>query len=344
MSGARSYPLFDYLRMLLALGVFAAHADRSLLVPAQLGNTCVQVFFALSGFLIGGILLDTPLAQIPRFYFNRVVRVWIPYFLAVAITVAASPLVQRLADPKLWEFVFHQVTFTYNVFGLPQHALAHHAPMHGVGHVFWSVCVEEQFYLLAPLVICVLPRARLWILAALLAVNFLRPHDFAAISLGVLLALSARRFGPWYERRFAKLVLASAVLALSALLWLDWDHARVVPWLAVAIIALVAFQGPRLPGGVVLGGMSYPFYLNHWMGLTPRTELSQAFGLGQTAGTALALALALGVSLVHYQFVDRLVQQRRARWVTRARGRLALASGVVLVATGLVGGAIFSGR
>jgi peptidoglycan/LPS O-acetylase OafA/YrhL len=41
-------------------------------------NLAVQIFFALSGWLIGGILLRTDVQDLPRFYFNRATRIWIP--------------------------------------------------------------------------------------------------------------------------------------------------------------------------------------------------------------------------------------------------------------------------
>jgi peptidoglycan/LPS O-acetylase OafA/YrhL len=59
------YPLFDWLRFALALVVFMAHAQ--ILTWDKSGNPSVQVFFALSGWLIGGILLDSRREVLPRF-------------------------------------------------------------------------------------------------------------------------------------------------------------------------------------------------------------------------------------------------------------------------------------
>ena len=79
------YPLFDYVRAAAAIGVFISHSDRYGLFPTDIGHASVQIFFALSGFLIGGILLRSKREDIPRFYFNRSTRIWIPYALAILL-------------------------------------------------------------------------------------------------------------------------------------------------------------------------------------------------------------------------------------------------------------------
>jgi peptidoglycan/LPS O-acetylase OafA/YrhL len=73
-----NYPLFDWLRFLLASVVVLGHAN--FVTWDHAGNLAVQVFFALSGFLIGGILLTTRRAELPHFFFNRATRIWIPTF------------------------------------------------------------------------------------------------------------------------------------------------------------------------------------------------------------------------------------------------------------------------
>src|SRR5690242_14481489 len=70
--------VFDVLRFLLAFAVLLSHMK--LLAWAQAGNLAVQVFFALSGWLIGSILCNTKPGELNRFYFNRATRIWIPYF------------------------------------------------------------------------------------------------------------------------------------------------------------------------------------------------------------------------------------------------------------------------
>ena len=82
------YPSFDYLRIMLATTVAVGHSGIPLWENS--GNLSVQIFFALSGWLIGGILLISTPEYIPRFYFNRAARIWIPYFVAIVLLMLAS--------------------------------------------------------------------------------------------------------------------------------------------------------------------------------------------------------------------------------------------------------------
>ncbi|KRR27880.1 hypothetical protein CQ14_08560 [Bradyrhizobium lablabi] len=263
------FPAFDYLRIVIAIGVFISHAREF----GNLGNACVQIFFALSGFLIGGILLRSSRADLARFYYNRSTRIWIPYGIAIVLLFAATALRQSLADPKIWEFFFYDVTFVYNWFGPPQLATSVlRMPLNGTGNHFWSICVEEQFYLLAPfLLLFVSHQTLILALVALFVVNFFYPHDFAAIALGVLLAISRKRFGDWYltRRGLTAVLIVGALSTLLMALGLV-AYSKIFPVIAVTIIGSLAFEGQANQAGKTLGGMSFSFYLNHWIGLFVR--------------------------------------------------------------------------
>ncbi|OUR65082.1 hypothetical protein A9Q79_03875 [Methylophaga sp. 42_25_T18] len=101
------YPYFDYVRFIAASIVMFGH-DR-LIDWGPSGSIAVDVFFALSGWLIGGILLHTSRKDLPRFYFNRAVRIWIPYFIALFLIIFVS----LLKDPitfKWFEFIVYKLT------------------------------------------------------------------------------------------------------------------------------------------------------------------------------------------------------------------------------------------
>lgn len=335
---ATHYPLFDYLRILLATGVFFRHALGDNYLSENFGNACVQIFFGLSGFLIGTILLDTAIDDLPSFYFKRVVRIWIPYAIAISLLMTGTILLQNLRDPVLWQTAFYNVTFVTNVFHQPK-SLLHRAPMWGVAPHFWSICVEEQFYLLAPLLMLLLKRARVPILIGVAVLNVFVPHNFASVSLGVLLAIATagRPLHGWARLSFA-LVAISTVLAVQC----GWvKYAAVVPVGAVALVAALAWPGRPSALGSFLGGMSYPFYLNHWLPLMMRSKLIALFGVQGGGAIALAFAASLAGSAVHYGLIDRQVLRARSRWYTAARGRIAWATGFSLVALGLVGGVYF---
>src|SRR4051812_6544532 len=105
------YPLFDWLRGALAGVVILSH--QGLIEWPNAANLAVQVFFALSGWLIGGMLLQMNRADLPRFYFNRVARIWAPYFVALGLLIGVSVL-RDYIGLKWAEFVFYKSTFVYN--------------------------------------------------------------------------------------------------------------------------------------------------------------------------------------------------------------------------------------
>ena len=116
---------------------------------AELWRTCgplgVDMFFALSGFLIGGILLETgdrlwSRRVLAGFWLNRWLRTLPSYYLFVAINVALWLWVYR-SDNMPWGSITRTTVFLQNI-------------THGPGWFFmeaWSLAVEEWFYLLVPL-------------------------------------------------------------------------------------------------------------------------------------------------------------------------------------------------
>jgi peptidoglycan/LPS O-acetylase OafA/YrhL len=117
----------------------------------------VQVFFVLSGFLITGVLVaDRPAplgAYLRRFYWRRTLRIfplYYGYLALLAIAYAAWGLPERFPDSAPTLF-----TYTYN-FTRPSDF--HPSPF--FTH-FWSLAVEEQFYLVWPLLVHGLSRRAL---------------------------------------------------------------------------------------------------------------------------------------------------------------------------------------
>lgn len=112
----------------------------------------VDIFFVLSGYLIGTELLKPVLArQTPDlriFYLKRAFRI-LPVFWLVLTAYALFPVLrEREAMSPLWRYL----TFTLN-FGLD-------AQRFGTFTHAWSLCVEEHFYLVLPLVVLGLRRFR----------------------------------------------------------------------------------------------------------------------------------------------------------------------------------------
>jgi peptidoglycan/LPS O-acetylase OafA/YrhL len=197
---------------------FAAGAPRFvavLLRPTSLGWSGVDLFFILSGFLIGGILIDARESgnYFLVFYRRRLCRIFPLYFAFLAIAFFAihfkpSPLhvVYQPAIP--WKVC---AIFCQNFW------MAIHNDMGAVMNPTWSLAVEEQFYLVIPAVIYfVRPSRLIWILTAgivlaplirltiflanprlTMAMYVLLPCRMDSLLLGVATAYFLRQPGAW---------------------------------------------------------------------------------------------------------------------------------------------------
>jgi peptidoglycan/LPS O-acetylase OafA/YrhL len=187
----------------------------------------VDLFFVLSGFLIGGILLDA--RESPTYFgtfyarrFFRIVPLWLVACSGYWIVLLGAPALGGgadgwlLKDPAPW---YSYLTFTQNFWMAARNAFG---PQWLA--VSWSLAVEEQFYLTLPLLIRFVPPNRLrWVLCtAIVATPFLRAMAVVmdperagyavyvlpftrmdTLLLGVLIALLARNPASWaaIERR-----------------------------------------------------------------------------------------------------------------------------------------------
>ncbi len=179
---AGNRPCLDVLRSLAValvlayhLRTFAPHAVRTLKMPfTQFGWTGVDLFFVLSGLLIGGQLWKELRARgtidVRRFILRRGFRIWPFYYFLVALLLA-----QELFFGRKGRGLWLDATFLSN------YASWFKVGMHQVANG-WSLSLEEQFYLLIPilLVVCAKflpPRflvdlALIWLLALPLVRHF----------------------------------------------------------------------------------------------------------------------------------------------------------------------------
>jgi peptidoglycan/LPS O-acetylase OafA/YrhL len=125
----------------------------------------VDLFFALSGFLITGILYDTHNSsrRFWNFYARRLLRVFPLYYAFILVVILVS-----FAQHQHWYWrTFLYLTYTSNLD--PTYGLYTSTPWVSFGH-FWSLAVEEQFYLIWPSVVYLLrTKRRIFTVALLLA-------------------------------------------------------------------------------------------------------------------------------------------------------------------------------
>ncbi len=108
----------------------------------------VDLFFVLSGYLIAGQLFGAIArgreVSLSAFYVRRILRTLPNYYVVLAVYAVLPVLLSTMSSTPLWKYTI----FTQN-FGVP-----------AVFSPSWSLCVEEQFYLLFPIVVILLFKSR----------------------------------------------------------------------------------------------------------------------------------------------------------------------------------------
>lgn len=117
----------------------------------------VQLFFVLSGFLITGILLDSRGREryFRTFYLRRTLRIFPLYYAFLVLALVIGPL---FSTSPAWVASVHSSQWWY-WFYMSNWMEPFKGGVHGLSHL-WSLAVEEQFYLLWPLVVGALGRRR----------------------------------------------------------------------------------------------------------------------------------------------------------------------------------------
>lgn len=282
---ARHLPQLDGIRGLAVLGVIASHlfpgnphsaGTSAIALLFAFGATGVDLFFVLSGFLITGILYDS--LQDPhffrKFYARRVLRIF-PLYYGVLILYIVAGLVYGISwNREMWSLgLYLQNT---SLIAIPMAAYTGPLPL---GH-FWSLAVEEQFYLVWPLLVY-LTRTRL---------NLLR---ICALSLVVcpLVRLECWMHGAGYftvhNNTFcrADTLLAGAALALLLRSRVHDQVLRIAPFFVIPCILATLFLRPALPPG---GGILPSFW--------PTFQLAFRYTL-MAAGYAGLIAWSLASSI-----------------------------------------------
>lgn len=163
------FPGLNGLRFFAALFVVITHIELSkfeLEMPNSwqntyifnLGGLGVYFFFVLSGFLITYLLLAekklTETISIKHFYIRRIYRIWPLYYLMVILAFFVFPNIDFLKHEYYHQFLENHfwTKLLLFIFILPNLCLAMYHNIPHVGHS-WSIGVEEQFYLIWPIIL-----------------------------------------------------------------------------------------------------------------------------------------------------------------------------------------------
>jgi peptidoglycan/LPS O-acetylase OafA/YrhL len=246
----------DGLRALAFLAVFLHH---SLDVPMLWAG--VDLFFVLSGFLITGILLRASKSSnyFTTFYYRRFLRIFPPYYLTLLLV-----------------FLFFDSHWTKHVFWYAFYLSNFHDAFTGESfHLLspmWSLALEEQFYILWPLLVYYLGQKGLWRLAivlvlatpALRAILTEYSHNYMLVyrllitrvdllAAGAILAILWQRSPTLFRR----LSVAGPFLSLFALLIFGYFAWSFADFRTTANSVLFNSWGYSLVGVIMFGIVAY---------------------------------------------------------------------------------------
>jgi peptidoglycan/LPS O-acetylase OafA/YrhL len=348
-SRAQAYrPQIDTLRALAVTAVLISH----LLVPFGGAHHGVRLFFVISGFLITGILLkqrddhSQPLkAKLATFYIRRSIRIWPIFYLTLLIAAVFN--FTNIRDSLIWHLTYLSNIYYLRV-GEWDPAVA--------GHL-WSLAVEEQFYLVWPFIILLVPPKRLpWVLGACIAIAITyrwgtsftslalselaadlgpdigTPAAFDALGIGAALALAKHAQVPDNVLlSLVKLFVAVACLAIVALTllpastslaftWLDFFFALIFGAMVFAADRGVRPRFKRLveyPPVLYIGRISYGIYLYHLFVKHVVDRLAEMAGWDFPNRGPLTFLVVGGATLAAASLSWFAIERPLARWKQR---------------------------
>jgi len=343
----RFRPEIDGLRALAVTLVILCHLQITGLSGGYIG---VDIFFVISGFLITNLLINeyqTGTISFRNFYLRRVKRI-VPMALTVIIVALiyaylnySQARFSQVRNDAIWASLFganiHYMQESLNYF---QQAQAVSLLQH-----YWSLAVEEQFYLIFPafflLVARIKIKAKSWLVAPLVAVSFVSLASLVSavtttnqtqsyfssfdrayeLGIGALLALGLTL------RKFNLTNAISNLLSLTGIALITFSVVRfdeassfpgasaLVPTIGTALILFSEMNSERLSvvGSILarkplvyIGKLSYSIYLWHWLVIIMVKDQISASPL---VLNILIIVSTLLLSVIGYQLIEHPIRK-----------------------------------
>lgn len=297
----------------------------------------VDLFFVLSGFLIGRILMEAKGSTnfFKVFYIKRVFRIFPLYYLLIIgyllfIATGLDGWVPWLFGESLpmWSYPL----FLQNLF------MVDHFGPHFLG-ISWSLAVEEQFYLLLPLTIFLIPRKAVpWIaiigILAAPVIRYVLPGQLGFVVLfarmdsllaGVLLAwlylekdawALVKQHSNWLWLPLLGCIAAASLLSLRIISYGPLNPSMLTLLYTSAVALALARPDSGIAGGLrsswlsYLGKISYGIYIYHQVvaGVVFKLVLDSEPGIGsipELLTTSLCVAVTLGVASASFYWFEK---------------------------------------
>ena len=348
-------PGLDLLRALAIILVVIYHAGIfGFALPHRLhrfGWIGVDLFFVLSGYLIGGQLL-APLAReqpmnLPRFFSRRALRIMPAYFVVLAVYFCLPSLREFPEISPLWKFLISIQNINLRGGTAFSHA--------------WSLAIEDQFYLALPLLLIFINR---WNRAAFIiplavfigglalrgTLAYLNPGESGVsfsgfqkfiyyptwtrldpLVFGVVLA-AIEKFRPSLWNRLMNFALWLWLPGLAAIAYglalgendltiatCVWQFPLVAVGMATLLVCAVSprlpFRRVEIPGAAFFASIAYSVYLSHKLIIHAVIQFCSARSIALTSVSALLLIeiCIYGAGLILFLSIERPFLQLRRR-------------------------------
>ena len=325
----KTIPSLDGLRALSFFIVFSAHAGLGAYVPGGFG---VTIFFFLSGFLITTLMRieyeRRQTVNLKHFWARRLLRIWPPFYLVLLTGIAAALIFQAgtITWPAVRALLLHFTnywTVWHGFDGQPD----------GTG-VYWSLAIEEHFYLVFPWAYIAMQRARvsgrnqalllwgfcgvvlLWRIVLIFLLNAPQPRTYLATDTRIDSILFGCALAVWNNPvldppagRSATLkyyLLPAALLILGACIVIRGDYFRETLRYSLQGISLTA---------VFTAAVRFPrWWVFHWLNYQPAMFI----------GT-----VSYSLYLIHQTVLIK-VQDHLTSWHPVAQAVLSLAVAIVI--------------
>jgi peptidoglycan/LPS O-acetylase OafA/YrhL len=330
----------DGLRAFAVAGVLFSHYWTS---QYEIGHIGVRLFFVISGYVITDILLraraivenrqSTALKAAGRFFIRRALRIFPAYYALLLLAVIVN--IEHIRDVAWW----HAAQLSNILFSLRNDFVP------GYTAHYWSLSIEEQFYLVWPLSILLVPRrflgtmiaatvlvavlyrsVSLFFLPDALVSYYLTPVAFDSLGVGAVLAVCQRR--PDFDRILLWTIAISAVpaIVIAVLLVSDmlgdgtWAYAGLLVALLNLPLLWLVRQASRGMGGlagmilaagpvVYLGRISYGIYLYHLFVLEIFVRLLKQLGIAfpfeGPATFLICSTITIAVAALSWHFLEQ---------------------------------------